>query len=375
MPYDLGLGVRLLVFSRLRLLAAFAGIAVAVVVMFVELGLLIGILDSQALMATLVRGDLVAVNVARTNLHKWDTMERIRVSQIAGATEVERVIPVYQGTMGLRDPDTNAVRRILAVAFPPDELPFNIGDPEEISRALRVPGTILFDRLSRPIYADVAPGGDVDLDGLQFRVAGYVSIGPDVINDGAVVMSDATWFRRNPNARPIMAVIRVRQGADVAAVRERIAAALPADVAVFTPGELERREFDFTLRSAPIGILFGIGMLAGLVIGSITCYQILFNEIVDRLPQYATLKAMGFSDVFLRGVILEQAVVLSWGGYLGGLVFAWICFTYIAGETALPVGLGAFSTLLIFVLAMGMSVVAGLFALRRVTAADPAELY
>jgi putative ABC transport system permease protein len=116
-------------------------------------------------------------------------------------------------------------------------------------------------------------------------------------------------------------------------------------------------------------------MLAGLVIGSITCYQILFNEIVDRLKQYATLKAMGFSELFLRGVILEQAVLLSLGGFAGGLLFAWASYAYIASRTALAIGFSLSSVFFVLVLATVMCVAAGMLALRRVTQADPAELY
>jgi putative ABC transport system permease protein len=267
------------------------------------------------------------------------------------------------------------VRRILVVAFPPEDLPFTIGNREDISRALRAPDTILFDRLSRPIYPDVVDSGSAELNGENYRVAGTVDLGPDIIHDGAVVMSDASWFQRYPNAWPIMGVIRVAQGADIEAVRTRLVATLPDDVSFFTPEELRQREFDFTLRSAPIGILFGIGMLAGLVIGAITCYQILFNEIVDRIKQYATLKAMGFSDLFLKGIILEQALLLACGGFLGGLALAAIGYFYIAGRTQLAVELSFPAMALVFLMAAGMSVVAALLALRRVTAADPAELY
>lgn len=371
----LGTGIRLIAFNRLRLLAAFAGVGVAVAVMFVELGLLLGILNSQALMATLIRGDLVVLDEGRTDLHKWDRLDRIRLIQVAAVPGVEKVIPVYQTSMGLFDPETNSVRRILGIAFPAEELPFAIGAPQQIAAALRVPNTILFDRRSRPIYAEMVQGGNAELDGRNYRVGGFVDLGPDIIHDGAVIMSEASMFAHEPAARPIMGVIRIEQGADIRSVRDGLAASIPVDAHVLTPEELRQREFAFTLRSAPIGFLFGIGMLAGLVIGSITCYQILFNEIVDRLKQYATLKAMGFSELFLHGVILEQAVLLSLGGFAGGLLFAWASYAYIADRTALAIGLGFPSIFFILVLATVMCVAAGMLALRRVTQADPAELY
>jgi putative ABC transport system permease protein len=369
-----GLGIRLLIHNPGRLFAAFAGMAVAIVVMFVELGLLLGILDSQALMATLIRGDLVVLSSARTNLHKWDNIAQIRLHQVAALPDVERVVPIYQDTAGLLNQD-DSVRRIVIMAFPPNDVPLAIGDPLEIEQAIKIPNVILFDRLSRPIFPKLEPGNDVELDGRRYRVGGFVSIGPDVVNDGTIVMSDGTWLAHSPNAQPIMGAIRLKPGVDPIEARARIAAAIPVDASVFTPDEIRQREINFTLRSAPIGILFGIGMLAGLVIGLITCYQILFNEITDRIEQYATLKAMGFSNGFLRQIILEQAILLSWGGFVVGIAITWLGYDYIAQETALAMHLSTFSVGLIFALATGMSIMAGMLALRRVRAADPAELY
>ncbi|MGY9106124.1 MAG: hypothetical protein ACKVG0_06275 [Alphaproteobacteria bacterium] len=57
------------------------------------------------------------------------------------------------------------------------------------------------------------------------------------------------------------------------------------------------------------------------------------------------------------------------------MFFAWICYAYIAGKTALAVQLSLGSVTLILVLATAMCIVAGLLALRRVSTADPAELY
>ncbi len=206
-------------------------------------------------------------------------------------------------------------------------------------------------------------------------MAGFVSLGPDVVNDGAVVMSEGDWLSSHPNDQPIMGAIRLEPGADVGATRKRILAALPKDITVMTPAKVRSREFLFTLRAAPIGILFGIGMLAGLVIGAITCYQILFNEIVDRFAQYATLRAMGFPDAFFRRVILEQAVFLSLGGFVAGALLAWIAYAYLAYATSLAVRFDLFSLVFIFLLTVGMTVMAGLFALKPVAHADPASLY
>ena len=128
-------------------------------------------------------------------------------------------------------------------------------------------------------------------------------------------MSEGDWLAHSPKAKPIMGVIHLRPGASAETERRAILASLPPDVVVLTPAETAWRESMYTLRSAPVGLLFAIGMLAGLVIGMINCYQVLYNEVSDRLPQYATLKAMGFASKFLHRVILGQAVVLAITGF------------------------------------------------------------
>src|ERR1700742_1167783 len=132
-----GLGLRFLAHNPLRLAAALAGVAVAVVIMFVELGLLLGVLNSQAMVASRIDADLVVMNRARVDLHKWTNLDGIRLNQIAAQPDVEDVIPIYQGTMGLRNPPDLSVRRIIVFAFPANEVPFDIGNPEKISQVLR----------------------------------------------------------------------------------------------------------------------------------------------------------------------------------------------------------------------------------------------
>ncbi|HEY4125841.1 MAG TPA: FtsX-like permease family protein [Rhizomicrobium sp.] len=370
-----GLGLRFLAHNPMRLAAAVAGVAMAVVIMFVELGLLLGVLNSQAMVASRIDADLVVMDRARIDLHKWTDVRDIRLHQIAAQPGVADVVPIYQGTMGLRNPPDTAIRRIIVFAFPANDVPFAIGDAKKISRVLRAPGAILYDRLSRPIFGPIRRGHDIELDGMLYRMAGFVSLGPDVVNDGAVVMSEGDWLSRHPDDQPIMGAIRLEPGVDVGAARARILETLPKDITVLTPAAVRSREFLFTLKAAPIGILFGIGMLAGLVIGAITCYQILFNEIVDRFAQYATLRAMGFSDAFFRRVILEQAVLLSLGGFAAGALLAWVAYVYLAYATSLAVRFDAFSLVFVLFLTVGMTVLAGLFALKPVAHADPASLY
>jgi putative ABC transport system permease protein len=371
----IGLGLTLLLHNRLRLLIASASVAMGVVIIFVELGLLLGMLDAQSIIANLVRGDLLVMNIARISLHRWDKIDRVRLDQAAAVAGVARVTPIYEDHVGLRNPADKRVRRIIVYAFPPDDIPFKLDNPAAITHALKISHGFLYDRLSRPIFGQFGVGDDIQLDTVPTRVGGYVSIGADIVNDGNILMSDGDWVARLPDSKPIMGLVHLKPGAPLETVRRRIIESLPPDVAVLTPAETAKRESSYTLRTAPVGLLFAIGMLAGLVIGTINCYQVLYNEITDHLRQFATLKAMGFSNHFLRRIILGQALILSVTGFSIGVAFAWLADRYIASQSRLPIGIGVGSGILVCCVTLLMCVIAGLIAIRRVAVADPAALY
>ncbi|HEY1614782.1 MAG TPA: FtsX-like permease family protein [Rhizomicrobium sp.] len=371
----IGLGVQLLIHQRVRLAIATASVAMGVVIIFVELGLLQGVLDAQSLIATRVRGDFLAMNVARINLHRWDKIDLVRLRQIAAVPGVSRVTPVYEDHVGLEDPDDKRVRRIILYAFPPDDIPFALDHPAQITHALKISHGFLYDRLSRPIFGKFQPGDDIKLDTQPARVGGYFTLGSDIVNDGNILMSEGDWLSRSPKAKPIMGVVHLKAGVEVGREQRLIQAQVPDDVTVLTPKETVSRENSYTMRSAPVGVLFLVGMLAGLVIGTINCYQVLYNEISDLLPQLATLKAMGFSSGFLRRVILEQAAVLAVTGFAAGLVFSWFADRYVAHQSMLPIRITLQTGGVVFLLGMVMCMVAGLLAVRRAAVADPASLY
>ncbi|MEL6172162.1 MAG: ABC transporter permease [Pseudomonadota bacterium] len=84
---------------------------------------------------------------------------------------------------------------------------------------------------------------------------------------------------------------------------------------------------------------------------------------------------MGYRNRFFSGVILEQAAILGLAGFVPGALLANMLYGMISGATGLPMVMDRdrlafvlFGTLL----ACGLS---GLMAARRLSSAQPAELY
>jgi len=144
---------------------------------------------------------------------------------------------------------------------------------------------------------------------------------------------------------------------------------------VMTTDEVVAREYDFLTRTAPIGFVFTLGTIVGCVIGFAIVYQVLYTDISNHLPQFATLKAMGYTDRYLASVVVQEALILAAAGFIPGSLLGMALFAVAKAATMLPMYVTCDRAIEVFVLTFTMCTVSGLLAMRRLRAADPAEIF
>ena len=144
---------------------------------------------------------------------------------------------------------------------------------------------------------------------------------------------------------------------------------------MLTLPELAVKEQAFWQQVTPVGVVFDIGMVMGFIVGMAICYQVLFSEISDRLAEFATLKAMGYSNQWLLRVVVAEAVFLAFSATVWASGSAWWLSRPIHESTGLPMMLKPSDAAAILVLALAMCTLSGLLAARKLLAVDPAELY
>ena len=83
------------------------------------------------------------------------------------------------------------------------------------------------------------------------------------------------------------------------------------DVKLFTRQSFIAFEKHYWSVRTPIGFVFGLMVMMGFIVGVVVVYQILYSNISNHLIEYATLKAMGFKNNYLLGVVFQQALFLA----------------------------------------------------------------
>ena len=207
---------------------------------------------------------------------------------------------------------------------------------------------------------------------------GLFTNGASFAADGNVIASDSTFLHLFPNRSPgqiEVGLITLAPGADLAQVRAEIAAALPEDVLVGTPEDFAQIEREYWASGTGIGFIFGLGVGVGFIVGIVIVYQILYSDVSEHLPEYATLKAMGYTDNYLLGVLVQESLLLAVLGYLPSIALAFGLYSLAAAATMLPITMTARRAITVLVLTVIMCSVSGAIALRKLRTADPADIF
>jgi putative ABC transport system permease protein len=367
-----------------RLLIALAGISFAGILMFMQLGFRDGLFDASVTIHRLFKADLVLMSPRSMSSISMSGFPERRLIQSIADDAVESITPVHWNFVLWRNPETRQTRSILALGFEPDDGLFINPMVAEQSHLLRQKGRVLFDELSRPEFGPVAErfnAGDIvetEVAGQRVRVAGLVRLGPSFGADGNLITSRETFRSLLPNiprGSIELGLVRLMPGSDPELVAKRMQGQLPGDVKVFTKQQFIEFEKDYWRSSTAIGFIFTLGAAMGFVVGCVIVYQILYGDVSDHLPEYATLMAMGYRLGDLLGVVAREGLLLAIIGYVPAYAAGEGLYALIRNSTKLPVSMAPERAFLVFSMVLVMCLGSAMLAMRKLAEADPADIF
>lgn len=367
-----------------RFAIAVAGVVFAVVLILMQLGFSDALYESSVRLHRQLRADLVVVHPHYAYLANPTPFTQRRVDQARAHPDVIATGAIYYQLAPWKNPLDGSARNLLVIGVAPIGEPLALENLSDRAHWIRVPDVVWFDRRSRAefgfleAYASAGGGLLAEIANRRVRVAGTYDLGTSFAVDGSVVTSEDNFLRLLPQRqRGVIDIgtIRLRPGADIDGVRAALERRMPNDVIVLTIPEFIAREQAWWRSNTPIGYVFTFGALMSFVVGCVVVYQILFVNVADRLRDYATLKAIGYRDAQLYGVVLRQAGLLAVLGFTPGCAAAFGLYRLTAWATQLPMDLTIGTAAAVFALTALMCALSGAAALRKVGAADPAEVF
>jgi putative ABC transport system permease protein len=378
-PRSVPLAWRNLVANKQRLLRSATGIGFAVLLMLMQLGFEQAFFDSSLEVIRGLDGDILIQGVHKYQFATGDPFPTADLDTARKVTGIASARPFYADWFDFfwKNPTDGKVFLARAFGFNPDEPVILFPDVNTNREKLKEPNTVLVDRRARRFLGMDTAATETEINGVKVKIVGGFSLGPDFVSDGTVIMSDRTFASLLHGAAPgvDVGVIKVQPGEDRMVVQRALRKALPATTAVFTKPELIEFERKFQAAVSSAGPIFAMGTIVGFIVGMLISYQITYTDLADQLPQYATLKAIGYGTGYLLRVVLEQAAFNALAGWISALLVSILLYRIIGQAALLPLHMTAKIIFVSLGLTLGMCLISAAIAVGRVIKADPAEVF
>lgn len=367
-----------------KMLVALAGVCFSNVLMFFQLGLMDSLYNSQRKPIELMQADFVMVSTKYVNLASLVTFPRSRLYQMLGVEGVEHVTPLRIGRSNWLNPDTRKTYDIYVYGVNPVFNSFNVPEFVKNQSLLQQLRTAIFDKHSKAQYGNVAEGikqkgkFTTELDGHQIDVIDTFSMGATFAADANLITSDSTFlylFPDHPRDQIEIGLIKCKPGFNPEVIKAAAKSLQAQDVQVFSKKEFSQVEMNYWKKNSSVGTIFTLGVFVGFIVGSIIVYQILFGDVSNSLAQYATLKAMGYTDRFVTSIVIQQSAILAILGFFPGIGLSFVLYHFLADATKLSIYMTTFNAVLVLVLTFVMCVGAGMIATKKVIELDPADVF
>jgi putative ABC transport system permease protein len=379
------LGWRQLAHAPARFAMAVCGVTFAVLMMFMPLGFMNMLFDSTVMLQRQLNADIVIVNPAARDMINARTIPRRRFVQALGVDGVVDGEPLYVANMTWIKPINGERSTILTIGVSPDFNAFRNSEVNNARSVLATPGNAAFDIASRGDYRAFAArieAGErpiVEVAGKRVVFDSTFRIGTSFGAEALMFVSEQTFFALQPRATPAtptLALLRITPGQNAEAVVQRINALFDSgDAHAMTVEAYIQRSRDFMARESPIAYIFGFMLIMGISVGIVIVVQILSADVQDHLPEYATFKALGFSNKTMLSIVYEQSTILTVLGFVPGLLASLGLYALIRSALSMPIAMTGDRIVMVFAITAFMCALAGTFALRRVMKADPAEVF
>ncbi len=369
--------------SRPRFAAALAGVAFANVLVFVQLGIMNSMATATLKPYEFFQTDIMISASDANSMSEGSNVARQWLFQALADQDVIGGTGLFIAIVDwARETDNLA---LTTYGIDPTLPQFLSPSMARKTSTLQLPNAGILDMFSRGLpreeAAAIRPQTPTSLEVLGTKLTLYDTFqgGGGFGVDGYMMLSDQTFltlFPKRSSAAPNHILLQVARGADpdvVAARLRELISDKTLRIRSFAQAAAEDQSYQQTER--PTGIIFGFGVIIGMLVGIVIVYQVLSTDVADHLSEYATFKAMGYPQSFFLGIVFEEALILAILGFVPGFFVASGLLVGMKAATGLPLAMTANMAAMVFIGTLVACSASGAIATRRLATADPADLF
>lgn len=398
------LGLLNLWHQQAKTLVSIGGVAFALLLVFMQLGFMGAVSHTATNVLENLQFDVLIR--ARDYLHLYEPSQFDRKwLQVASSTRgVSAAKPLWITIHNWRKLPTESESKledfvsqylpIAVIAYSTKDDVFKLESVVSQQATLTSGRDILLDQSTQRDYGpwDGRKFGQADIDreteigGQSFAIGGLFNLGTGLAANGAAIVSQQGFARIVPwdiDRYTSLGLVEVASDSNVddvlAELKQRFevgdnkSQSLAVDV--LSRYEALERERSRWLFQTPIGLIFQLGVFISLLVGAAIVYMVLATDVANRLPEYATLLAMGYSRKYLASIVMTQAVTLCCCGFLVAWGAAELLYRLTSYLSGIPVAMNPERVVSVLAMGLAMSCCSGLLALRKLWKAEPASLF
>jgi putative ABC transport system permease protein len=364
-----------LLYDRLRFVITVAGVAFAVTLVLVQVGLFMGLLHKATVTIENANAEIWVTSKGTPNVDFAHTFPETAVLRVRGVPGVERAANLIIQFMNIQLP-SGAEEGGLVYAlddFTAWNLPWavNEGNVRDLKRG----AFILMDRSAERRFGPFAVGEYREILGRRFKIIGTTA-GAASFTTAPIVFMDfknAQELLQTLQGKTQYVLVKLAPGADAGGVAAEIRRRLPYND-VYTKEDWARRSRTYWVVSTGLGMNMGVTVFLGILVGIVVVAQTLYTSAVEHVKEFGTVKAIGGSNWDIYRILGEQALIAAVVGFvLGGLMS--LAMRPLMAKLYLNVLiLPSFATA-VFVGTILMCLGAAMLSFRRVATIDPALVF
>lgn len=367
---------KMLLHDKLRFAITVAGVAFAVTLVFVQVGLFLGLLDFSNVTIRKLDADLWVTSRNTPNIDFPSTFNDTyvqRVRSVPGVARADNLI-VWYLFMALPTGATESVEVYGLENFTRWGIPWQVESGHLVD--LRRGPYLFMDKSGERRFGPFAVGQYRELNGHRMKIIG-ITQGAVSFTTTPIAFMDIHRIQQLASqllaGKTTYIVVKLAPGADIARVKAEIARRLPYND-VYTRAEWARKSRNYWVSTTGLGLNMYLTAFLGILVGVVVVAQTLYTMTMDHLKEFGTIKAIGGSNADIYRILFQQASLAALAGFTIGVLPALLMRPFVAGaglslKLSWDFGLWVFFGTLFFCLGAAM------ISFRKVARIDPALVF